>query len=92
QSFNKPVIVIDRSWGSLNPARQRGIKTEVGDILSEHTEYHVDLTPYEILIAATEEDAYNALICQRFVPELGREHIFQTPIHMGDPSDYSKSL
>lgn len=92
QSFNKPVIVIDRSWGALNPTRQRGIKTEVGDILSEHTEYHVDLTPYEFLIAATEEDAYNALICQRFVPELGREHIFQTPIHMGDPSDYSKSL
>ncbi|WP_237658384.1 cation:proton antiporter [Ureibacillus xyleni] len=92
QSFNKPVLVLDRSWGALSPARQRGIETEVGDILSEHTEYHVDLTPYEILIAATEEDAYNALICQRFVPELGREHIYQTPIHIGDPSDYSKSL
>lgn len=52
----------------------------------------MDLTPYEILIAATEEDSYNALICQRFVPELGRENIFQTPIHTGDPSDYSKSI
>ncbi|TSI11760.1 sodium:proton antiporter [Lysinibacillus sp. BW-2-10] len=92
QSFNKPVLVMDRSWGALFESRQLGIKTEVGDILSEHTEYHVDLTPYEVLVAATEDDAYNALICQRFVPELGREHIFQTPIHIGDPSDYSKSF
>ncbi|PKC52362.1 hypothetical protein RhiirA1_481656, partial [Rhizophagus irregularis] len=92
KSFNKPVLLMDRSWGMLSYARQLGIKTEAGDILSEHTEYHVDLTPYEILIAATEEDAYNALICQRFVPELGRENIFQTPISMGDPNDYSKSI
>nr|WP_106783305.1 sodium:proton antiporter [Lysinibacillus timonensis] len=92
QSFNKPVLIMDRSWGMLSYARQLGIKTEVGDILSEHTEYHVDLTPYETLIAASEEDAYNALVCQRFVPELGRENIYQTPIHMGDPNDYSKSI
>ena len=92
QSFNKPVLIIDRSWGALGHARQLGLKTEVGDILSEKTEYHVDLTPYEILVAATEEDAYNALICQHFVPELGREHIFQTPSHSGDPSGYSKSI
>ncbi|PYF08258.1 cation:proton antiporter [Ureibacillus chungkukjangi] len=92
QSFNKPVLIIDRSWGLLNRARQLGLRTEVGDILSENTEYHVDLTPYETLIAATEDDAYNALICQHFVPELGREQIFQTPIHTGDPSGYSKSI
>lgn len=92
RSFNKPVLVIDRSWGSLSQARQLGLRTEVGDILSENTEYHVDLTPYEILVAATEDDAYNALICQHFVPELGREHIFQTPRHTGDPSGYSKSI
>jgi len=92
QSFDKPVLIMDRSWGMLLNARQLGLKTLVGDILSEHTEYHVDLTPYEILIAATEGDAYNALVCQRFVPELGREHIYQTPIHEGDPNDYSKSI
>ncbi len=92
QSYNKPVLILDRSWGALSHARQLGIKTEVADILSEYTEYHVDLTPYEILIAATEEDAYNSLICHRFVPELGRENIFQTPIHSGDPNDYSKSM
>ena len=92
QSFNKPVLIMDRSWGSLNQARQLGLKTEVGDILSEKTEYHVDLTPYEMLVAATEDDAYNALICHHFVPELGREQIFQTPSLSGHPSGYSKSI
>ena len=92
QSFNKPVLIIGRSWGALNQARQLGLRTEVGDILSEKTRYHVDLTPYEILVAATDEDAYNALICQHFVPELGREHIFQTPSHSGNPNGYSKSI
>lgn len=92
QSFNKPVLIMDRSWGMLSNARQLGLKTVVGDILSEHTEYHVDLTPYEIIIAATEGDDYNALISQRFAPEIGREHIYQTPIHIGDPKDYSKSI
>ena len=45
-----------------------------------------------MLVAATEDDAYNALICHHFVPELGREQIFQTPSLSGDPSGYSKSI
>ncbi|MGE7666822.1 cation:proton antiporter [Ureibacillus composti] len=92
QSFDKPALIMDREWGRLYKARQLNIKTAVGDILSEHTEFSVDLTPYETLIAASGEDAYNALICHRFLPEYGREHIYQTPMHTGDPSDYSKSL
>lgn len=92
QSFQKPVLVVDRSWGALSQARSLGIATVVGDILSEHIEYHVDLTPYDILIASTYDDAYNALICQRFIPELGREQIFQTAIHQDDPSDYGKCI
>lgn len=92
QSFEKPVMVMDREWGMLYHARQRNVRTEIGDILSEHTEFYVDLTPYEVLVAASEEDSYNALICHRFMPEYGRENIFQTPMHKGDPEDYSKSL
>ncbi|WP_431028937.1 cation:proton antiporter [Lysinibacillus sp. LZ02] len=91
-SFNKPVLVMDRSWQNLYEARQAGLTTEVGDVLSEQTEFYVDLGPYDRLIAATEEDAYNALICINFVPEWGREALYQTAIHSGDPTNYSKSL
>ena len=35
------------------------------------------MTPYEYLIAATELDSYNALVCTTFVPEFGRNNLFQ---------------
>lgn len=63
-----------------------------GEILSEHTDYEVDLTPYETMIVATETDSYNALVVNNFVPELGRTHLYQTAIHQGDPSDFHASL
>lgn len=84
------VLLMDRSWEELAPARQRGLTTEVGDILSEHTEFHVDLTPYNQLIAATLHDAYNVLICADFVPDLGRQNIYQTALHSADPANYSR--
>ena len=92
QSFDRPVMMIDKTWGGLSDARQLGLKSHVGDLLSEHTVYQVDLTPYEMLIATTEDDAYNALICQRFVPEFGRENLFQTAGLPENPCNYSKTI
>ncbi|RHW40107.1 sodium:proton antiporter [Lysinibacillus yapensis] len=92
QSFNKPVLIVDRSWEALSSARSLGIAAEVGDILSEQFEYHADLTPYEVLVASTYDDAYNALICQRFIPELGREQTFQTALPQHYPREYSKGI
>ena len=84
------VLMMDRAWEDLSAARQNGIKTETGDILSEHTEFYVDLTPYDQLIVATKQDAYNVLVCADFVPELGRLNIFQTALHSTDPKNYSR--
>lgn len=83
------VLLMDRNWEDLGEARQMGVHTEAGDILSEHTEFHVDLTPYNQLIAATSHDAYNVLVCADFVPSLGRQHIYQTAVHEADPKHYS---
>lgn len=90
QQNNIDVLLMDRSWEDLSTARKSGVKTEVGDILSEHTEFHVDLTPYNQLIAATMQDAYNVLICADFVPSLGRKNIYQTALHSADPANYSR--
>lgn len=84
------VLVMDRSWEDLSAARHNGLKTETGDILSEHTEFYVDLTPYDQLIVATKQDAYNVLVCADFVPELGRLNIYQTALHSTDPKNYSR--
>ncbi|CDQ18733.1 NhaP-type Na+/H+ or K+/H+ antiporter [Halobacillus karajensis] len=72
-----PVLLTDSSWERLSRARSRGIESYHGEILSEQTEYYLDMTPYEYLIAGTELDSYNALVCTTFVPEFGRNNSFQ---------------
>lgn len=72
-----PVLIADSSWERLSRARSRGIESYHGEILSEQTEYYLDMTPYEYLVAATELDSYNALVCTTFVPEFGRNNSFQ---------------
>ena len=86
------VLIIDNSFEHLSEARKFGLNSQVGEILSEQTEYKVDLTPYPLMIAATEVDSYNALVCSNFVPELGRKALFQTALHQGDSTDFHQSL
>lgn len=90
--MGKNVLLIDDSWGRLQKARQYGIKTYVGNILSEHTEYEVEFTPYEKMLVASETDSFNALVVNNFVPEMGRINLFQTALHQGDPADFHSSL
>lgn len=72
-----PVIIVDSSWEDLEPAREAGIPFYHGDMLSEQTEYNLDTIPYDYLIAATDYDSYNALICTTFMPEYGRTNVFR---------------
>src|SRR5699024_10412935 len=78
-----------RDWEDLSEARQRGIPIEAGDVLSEYTECHVDLTRYNQVIAATSHDAYNSLICADFIPSLERGNVFQTAVHQANPKRFS---
>ncbi len=72
-----PVTVADRVWRALRPAREAGIDTYYGEILSEVTEHRLDLNRFEVLLAATGNDAYNALVCTDLAPELGRAKVFE---------------
>lgn len=85
-------LIVDASWEHLRFARKVGVPTYRGDILSEQTEYSLDFTPYPVMIAATETDAYNALITSNFVPEIGREMLFQTAPYQSNKNDYHPSL
>ncbi|AXI01052.1 sodium:proton antiporter [Sporosarcina sp. PTS2304] len=75
------VLIMDDSWGGLSNARKLGIPTYMGDILSEHTGYHLDLTPYRYIAAMTKMDSYNSHVCADFTPDLGRDLLFQTSTH-----------
>ena len=78
-----PVTIADNSWQRLAPARHKGIPTYHGEILSEATEERLDLTQFQVLAAATGNEAYNALVCNEFAPEIGRDNVYQ----LGDASD-----
>ncbi|WP_164669317.1 cation:proton antiporter [Virgibacillus doumboii] len=72
-----PILIIDDSYDRLIPAQNnKGIKTYYGQILSEHTQFEVDLTPYKYILAMTDEPAYNGLICQSYAPEFGYNNTF----------------
>lgn len=72
-----PVLITDPNRGHLRRARELGIDTFFGDILSEGAELRVDMNRYKIIIAATDNDAYNTLVATDLSPEFGRENVYQ---------------
>lgn len=77
RDMGAPVIVVDASWQRLGLARQKGLPFYHGEILNEATEHNLELAPYQNLVAATENEAYNALVCNEFAHEIGRDKVFQ---------------
>jgi len=72
-----PVMVADSSWSRLKPARAAELPTYHGEILNEATEHQLDLTPFQMLVAATDNEAYNTLVCSEFAPEIGTDRVYQ---------------
>ncbi len=72
-----PVMVVDSSWERLAPARQAGLPHYHGEILNEATEHTLDLAPFQVLVAATDNEAYNTLVCNEFAHEIGRDSVYQ---------------
>ncbi len=72
-----PVLIADRNWGGLRAARSIGLEAHYGEVLSELAEHSLPLEPYAYLLAATDNDAYNALVCTNFGPEIGRGNVLQ---------------
>lgn len=72
-----PVTIADPSQYALRAARRRELEVYRGDILDEVTQEHLDLGQFQELIAATDNDAYNALICDDLGPEMGYDSVSQ---------------
>ncbi|SIS87769.1 sodium/proton antiporter, CPA1 family [Roseivivax lentus] len=77
KTLDLPVIIVDPNHAHLRAAREAGIETYFGDLLSEDAEHRLDLIRYEYVIAATDNDAYNTLVTTDLGPEFGREKVFQ---------------
>ena len=77
RALGTPVMIVDPSWQRLGAARREGLPCYHGEILNEATEHNLDLSPYQVLIAATENEAYNTLVCNEFAYEVGRDSVYQ---------------
>jgi len=77
QELGTPVMVADSSWQRLAPARKLGLPTFHGEILNEASGPDLDLAPFKVLVAATENEAYNALVCNEFGHAIGRDAVYQ---------------
>lgn len=74
-----PVLIADSSWYNLSQARQLGIRTHYGEILSEHAEMSLELNDMGFLLATTANDAYNSFVCSQFATDFGRNQVLQLP-------------
>lgn len=76
QKINIPVLISDSSATLLQPAVKKKIPVYHGQILAEHSEYEVDLTPYETILCLTGDAAFNVLVSQSYAPKFGHNHTF----------------
>lgn len=77
KEMDVPVLVVDPSGNKLKIAREKELNVKQGEILAEHVDGDVDLTPYEYLIAGTNGEAYNTLVVSSFLEEFGRNRVFK---------------
>ncbi|MCF8721667.1 cation:proton antiporter [Nitrospina gracilis] len=81
RELDLPVVLVDGAWHRLKDARLRGLPVHYGEILSETSEQNMDLAEMGYLLAASENDAYNALVCNAFIHHFGRDRVYQLPFH-----------
>jgi len=74
------VLITDTSGDRLYRAKDLGIPTYYGEILSEHSDFEIDMTPYDSILALKGDAAYNALVFQSYLPEFGYHNTFSLPV------------
>lgn len=77
QKLGLPVTIADGSYQRLIDARQRGIPVYHGELLAEATVHQLDLRQFQALVATTDNEAYNTLVCNEFAPAIGRDRVYQ---------------
>lgn len=72
-----PVLVTDRDWRRLRPAREASVPVYYGEILGDAATRSLDFTRYATLVAASRESGYNALVCANYRPFFGQNGVFE---------------
>lgn len=72
-----PLLLADSSWQRLRSARLAGVPVHYGQILSSEAESSLELAQLDTLLALSDNDAYNALVCTARAGEMGWQSVFQ---------------
>jgi len=88
--LNVQVLLVDSSWHRLRPARLAGVRVLYGEVLSDQIQQSLELNEIACLLAATSNDAYNALVCNNFAATLEHDRVFQLPMYAADESNEAK--
>lgn len=80
-------ILADNNWRRLRPAREAGLNTFFGEVLSEDAEMRLDHSSFDQVIAMSANEPYNALVSGHFAPELGRHRVYQLSAQDGEEDD-----
>src|SRR3546814_9194270 len=70
RDLGTPVLINDHSADALRAAEAHDLSLHHGHILAPTEDAPEELKDLEYLLAATDDDAFNALVCTRF--EIGR--------------------
>ena len=77
----------DSNWRRLKPARDAGVETFFGEVLSEEAELRLDHARFDTSIALSANEPYNALVSSHFASELGRHKVYQLSSSEGEDED-----
>lgn len=73
------VLVADANWKHTLKARQKGLDTYHGNVLSEFALDEIDLDGVGRMLSLTPNDEVNSLAALRFGEVFDRSHVFQLP-------------
>lgn len=87
------VLVVDGSYHRLKAIRMDDIPVYYGEVLSEHAEHELELEHLSYLLAATDNDYYNALVCKAQGRHFGHHRTFQlSPPEASNEEQHSLAL
>lgn len=71
------VVLADTRYRRVSRARMEGLDVHFGDVLSEESDFELPLERVSWVLSATDDDAYNSLVCLHFGPMFSRERVLQ---------------
>jgi NhaP-type Na+/H+ or K+/H+ antiporter len=90
QEIGVPVLLSDLNRQRIREAKLLNIKTHFGEIIVDAENTKLDLSEYSYLLAATDNNSFNALVCNSLADVFGRNNIFQIPLNEAVPIEVNK--